>query len=1362
MTLKHKALQIIIFLFVSSGVFGQKVGNISQKKDSTSVFSKKHNTWALGLGLNNLIMHGDFRSLGTGDQGNYWNFGSYLYIDKMFNPVLGVEFKIDYSKLGGASQYFSNGYKIKYLEDSSYEGLDLILEGYKYGFEVDGIINLTNLWKLNSNKWSLSFMAGMGYHRYTSKLLSANDAIIDGIPTPAGSIILNFENNLGRDNNDHASSIFLNTSLSLKRRLGKHFDIELRPTLNLNNEDHFDAAISDKQIYETFFTTHLGIVYKFGSKDKYAIWVNDEDIVDESKFEIVDTDDDGVMDELDKEPETPKEAEVYGSGIAIDTDKDGIPDYKDRCHLIPGTEANEGCPEDKDGDGIFDIDDVCPEIRGTIEYLGCPKDDTSDDVTKRIFLLSKSIYFKTDSDIIKGDSYSILNEIANIMLEYPKTQFKIDGHTDDRAPAYYNMNLSERRATSVLSYLTNKGVNTYRLYSEGFGEENPTHSNNTEQGRKFNRRVEINFIQPDSEQGAEIYTEGTDITESVNIIQPQTAGMMKDSDGDGVADLFDKELNTPKGALVYGNGVSLDTDKDGIPDYSDDCPLLFGIKGKNGCPAILEGVTSNGDNVTITDTDGDGVIDVLDAEKNTPKGAKVYGNGIAIDTDNDGIIDLNDKCPLQPGATASNGCPDTNNKNTNTKATLTISDKDGDGVIDELDIENDTPAGSKVYGNGVAIDTDNDGVIDLIDNCPLKVGKADNNGCPLKTELTATGSVSMDDADGDGVIDSLDQEPNTPLEAKVYGNGVAVDTDGDGVADYKDNCPLKYGAADKQGCPHSEDTDGDGVVNEYDKEPNTPFGVKVYGNGVSMDTDSDGTPDHKDACPLKPGENSNGGCPKVIEEDATGNVSLIDSDGDGVVDQFDDEPNTPSNAKVYGNGVSMDTDNDGVPDYKDACPLKAGTIEKEGCPEIIEEDATGNVSLIDSDGDGVVDQFDAEPNTPSNAKVHGNGVSIDTDYDGIPDHSDKCPIKPGTKENDGCPTEEDENTQLQLLDTDNDGVIDLFDRDPNTPEGALVYGNGIPIDSDRDGLPDYKDKCPLKAGPVEKEGCPEEERQFDWEDTDGDGVVNEFDKEPNTPTNAKVYGNGVSLDSDYDDVPDHSDECPFKAGPVENKGCPKIEGAIDANVKDTDKDGVIDLYDKEPNTPFGVKVYSNGVSIDSDKDKVPDYKDRCPLVKGLVENEGCPIGEDLDGDGILDSEDLCPDVKGTAANNGCPDKNFDKSVSLKVEALARKIIFERTKNTLTNETNEILDEVLKIMKDYPATQYQIAAHTDNKHNEKYSLFLSKRRANAIMKYLIDGGIDEDRLTAEGYGDTSPKYPNSGDLATSELNNRIEFNFVLPE
>jgi outer membrane protein OmpA-like peptidoglycan-associated protein len=1375
MPLKNKVLLVLLLSCLSQVSFAQKRKKGGIKKQPIKEVKDTYNTWSLGMGLSSLKTSGDLSSYSSGNIEGSTNLGFYIYGNKMFNPIVGLEVKIDYNSLGAAGQGFTGNHAIKGIDENLYGNQVLSMNGNKFGFEINGILNFNNLWKLNSKNWSWSLIAGLGNCYYSTKLYDENK-----------SEILSFNN---------SSALYFDTGLDVKYRLNRRIDISLRPSINSVYADDFDATISSKNSYESYFSTHLGIVYKFGKEKRHAIWANNEDIGEE-KFQVVDTDKDGVIDEVDKEPETPSEAMVYGSGISVDSDMDGVPDYKDKCPFIRGIEINDGCPEDRDGDGVYDFDDVCPDIKGVAENLGCPRENHEEEITNRIFLLAKSIYFKSNSDQIIGDSYTILNEIANIMLQYPNTQFAIDGHSDNTGEASYNLYLSKKRAISVQKYLGEKGVNETRLYAEGFGITQPAYSNKSLDGRKRNRRVEINYIQPDSKRGIEIYEEGINPTESINVIQPNIPINLKDSDGDGVADILDKEPNTPQGALVYGNGVAIDTDKDGISDHLDGCPLIYGTLENNGCSETPNqtGIMTTPE-FKIKDSDKDGVMDLLDTDNNTPIGAKVYGNGVAIDTDNDGVIDFYDKCPLKPGPKNSEGCSEdivlkTNNNQTN------INDTDGDGVIDALDKEPNTPVDARVYGNGVSVDTDGDGIPDHSDTCSLKYGAISNKGCPISP-----------DSDGDGVPNEFDKEPNTQFGVKVYGNGVSMDTDNDGTPDHLDACPLKPGSASTAGCPKNAeesevgpitlaDSDNDGVMDQFDDEPNTPKGAKVYGNGVSVDSDNDGIPDYKDECPNTSGTNELNGCaPK--EKDSNINlglgvasnittskqsaINMKDSDNDGVMDQFDKEKNTPKGAKVYGNGVSVDSDNDGIPDHKDKCPNISGTKALNGCAPkknknlgVVSEGQIAKQAVIemkDSDNDGVMDQFDKEKNTPKGAKVYGNGVSVDSDNDGIPDHKDKCPNISGTKALSGCAPRKNKNLGvvsegqiakqpvIEMKDSDNDGVMDQFDKEKNTPKGAKVYGNGVSVDSDNDGIPDHKDKCPLKSGTVENEGCPKAIKEFDWADDDNDGVVNEFDKEPNTPAEARVYGNGVAVDSDFDNVPDHIDECPFEAGSVENKGCTKIEGAIDANVQDTDKDGVLDLYDEEPNTPYGVKVYSNGVAIDSDKDKVPDYKDKCPRTKGLLENEGCPALKDLDGDGVTDTEDLCPEVPGIATKQGCPEKNFDKSAYIKIESLSQKIKFQKTKNTLTNQTMDILDNILKIMEEYPATKFEIASHTDNKHNEKYSLFLSKRRANAIMKYLIDGGINEDRLTSEGYGDTKPKYSNTLDLATSELNNRIEFNFL---
>src|SRR5881392_12898 len=151
---------------------------------------------------------------------------------------------------------------------------------------------------------------------------------------------------------------------------------------------------------------------------------------------------------------------------------------------------------------------------------------------------------------------------------------------------------------------------------------------------------------------------------------------------------------------------------------------------------------------------------------------------------------------------------------------------------------------------------------------------------------------------------------------------------------------------------------------------------------------------------------------------------------------------------------SKDSDHDGVPDNKDACPdTPAGAaVDSKGCP-------------IDSDRDGVPDGIDKCPGTPAGAHVDATGCPVDSDADGVPDGIDQCPGTPAGVHVDakGCP-----------VDSDGDGVPDGVDQCPNTPAGVTVDAAGCPLDSDKDGVPDGIDKCPnTPAGAtVDASGCP--------------------------------------------------------------------------------------------------------------------------------------------------------------------------------------------------------------------------------------------------------------------------------------------------
>jgi len=103
-------------------------------------------------------------------------------------------------------------------------------------------------------------------------------------------------------------------------------------------------------------------------------------------------------------------------------------------------------------------------------------------------------YFEFDNYKISSASYTILDKIVQIMNENPSLKLEIAAHTDNIGSFEYNMNLSQRRAQSIVNYLVVKEINPERLKGKGYGESRPVASNNTEEGRKMNRRIEFIII----------------------------------------------------------------------------------------------------------------------------------------------------------------------------------------------------------------------------------------------------------------------------------------------------------------------------------------------------------------------------------------------------------------------------------------------------------------------------------------------------------------------------------------------------------------------------------------------------------------------------------------------------------------------------------------------------------------------------------------------------------------------------------------------------------------------------------------------------------------------------------------------------
>src|SRR5687767_13271193 len=108
-----------------------------------------------------------------------------------------------------------------------------------------------------------------------------------------------------------------------------------------------------------------------------------------------------------------------------------------------------------------------------------------------LITFDSGILFDFDSYALKSSTRDNLEELAPTLIKYDDTNVMIFGHTDSVGADAYNETLSERRASAVDNFLVTKGVAGGRLTSEGYGETDPVASNETDEGRQLNRRVEI-------------------------------------------------------------------------------------------------------------------------------------------------------------------------------------------------------------------------------------------------------------------------------------------------------------------------------------------------------------------------------------------------------------------------------------------------------------------------------------------------------------------------------------------------------------------------------------------------------------------------------------------------------------------------------------------------------------------------------------------------------------------------------------------------------------------------------------------------------------------------------------------------------
>jgi OOP family OmpA-OmpF porin len=253
------------------------------------------------------------------------------------------------------------------------------------------------------------------------------------------------------------------------------------------------------------YVAGLGIQYSWGGTPARKILDSDGDgviddmdkcpgtpagtAVDSSGCPLPQDDDgDGVTNDIDKCPGTPAGAKVDASGCEIDSDGDGVGDSRDQCPNTPaGAKVDEkGCELDSDGDGVVDSADKCPDTpKGDrVDAIGCSFKEE---------IKLPGVVFETNKAELLPESIPVLEGAISTLKRYPELKIEVAGHTDSRGSDAYNLDLSGRRAATVLKYLRDGGVSN-ELSSHGYGERQPVASNTSDDGRQQNRRVVLRVL----------------------------------------------------------------------------------------------------------------------------------------------------------------------------------------------------------------------------------------------------------------------------------------------------------------------------------------------------------------------------------------------------------------------------------------------------------------------------------------------------------------------------------------------------------------------------------------------------------------------------------------------------------------------------------------------------------------------------------------------------------------------------------------------------------------------------------------------------------------------------------------------------
>jgi OOP family OmpA-OmpF porin len=408
---------------------------------SAKVFGGRgqYRTWSLGVnaGVTTPIV-----LLGGRNDFTNWdvNLGYGVSLRKQLGHAFGLEANVMRGKISGSNKEATGGVAngVKDFETS-----------LQYAADIRGVVNVATVDFLRrENSVNFVLHAGYGLLAYQPTTTLANGTVNEQKPL---------------NGDDYYKGAYIPVGAGVKFKVSDRVSFNLNYTMNFVDDFNVNGVASGGNLssFDKFSYTSAGLEFSLGSKAKPNLdWVNPLAMMyDELK-------DPSLRAELEALKNRVSNVEKSIEGLKKDTDGDGVADQFDKCAGTPaGTKVDgSGCP--------------LPEPVKIVEQAP---------VT--MYSGWEPVQFEFNSSVLKTEAYPVLDKLSSTMRENGG-KVTLGGHASSEGTAAYNMKLSKDRANSVKTYLVNSGVNASQVTAKGFGETKPIASNDTEEGRIQNRRVE--------------------------------------------------------------------------------------------------------------------------------------------------------------------------------------------------------------------------------------------------------------------------------------------------------------------------------------------------------------------------------------------------------------------------------------------------------------------------------------------------------------------------------------------------------------------------------------------------------------------------------------------------------------------------------------------------------------------------------------------------------------------------------------------------------------------------------------------------------------------------------------------------------